>query len=65
MKMRETEPLTKRSDMKEDDDAESSKALAFTAEPSGASTRILQVISSELCPKLQYASKKNFPYRRV
>ena len=45
-------PLTKRSDVKEDDDAESSKALAFTVEPSGASTRILQVISSELCPKL-------------
>ena len=38
--------MTKRSDTNEADEAESSKALAFTVEPSGASTRTMQVIIS-------------------
>ena len=44
--------MTKRSETNEADEAESSRALAVTVEPSGAPTRTLQVISSEVCPKL-------------
>ena len=38
-------PLTRRSETNEADEAESSRALAFTVEPSGASTRTTQVMS--------------------
>ena len=44
--------MTKRSETNEADEVEASKALAVTVEPSGASTRTLQVISSEVCAKL-------------
>ena len=39
--------MTRRSKTNEADEAESSRALAFTVEPPSASTRTLQVISSE------------------
>ena len=45
-------PFTRRSDTIDADEAESSKALAFTVESSGALTRTLQVISSDFRVRL-------------
>ena len=47
--------MTNLSDTNEAEEAESSNALAFTVEPSGASTRTLQVIRSELGARLAAA----------
>ena len=45
--------MTRRSETNEADEAGSSKALAFTVEPSGASTRTTQVIISEFRVRLE------------
>ena len=44
--------MTNHSDTNEVEEAESSNPLAFTVEPSGASTRTLEVIRSELGVKI-------------
>ena len=44
--------MTRRFDTNEADEAESIRPLAFTVEPSRASTRTLQVMASEFCARL-------------